>query len=110
MVQDEAAYARIGVDIWQGLKKISTAPFDHLWQISGSLDQVEPGHGGGGERGLDSAAQVALAGTNFDDSGGGRSLFFKLPHDPARVSKEKVDPPQIPATPNRTGIGWIQGI
>jgi len=110
MVQDEAAYTGIGVDVWQRLKKISTAPFDVHWQIFGPLDQVESGHGGGGERGLDFAAQVALAGADFNDPGGTRRLFFELSHDPSRVAEVKVDPPQIPAAPNGTGIGWIQGI
>ena len=109
-MQDEAAYAGIGVDIWQGFKKISAVPFDVLWQISGSLNQVESGHGGGGERGLEFATQVALAGADFNDPGGMRRLFFELSHDPSRVAEVKVDPPQIPAAPTGTGIARIQGI
>lgn len=110
MVQDEAADAGIGVDVWQRLIKISADPLDADRQAGGALDQVEAGHGGGGERGLDFAAQVALASADFNDPGGTRRLFFELSHDPSRVAEVKVDPPQIPAAPNGTGIGWIQGI
>jgi hypothetical protein len=110
MVQDEAAHAGIGANIWQGMKKIPTDPLDAERQVGGALDQVESGHGGGGERDLDFAAQVALAGADFNDPGWGRGLCFKLSHDPSRVAEVKVDPPQIPAAPNCSGICRVQGI
>jgi hypothetical protein len=59
---------------------------------------------------LDFAAQVAFAGADFNDLGWGRGLFLELAHDPSRVSKEKVDPPQISAAPDGTGICRVQGI
>jgi hypothetical protein len=83
MMQYEAAHAGIGVDIWQGLKKIPTDPLDADRQVGGPLNQVETGHGGGGERGLDFAAQVAFAGADFNDPGWGRGLLLELPHDPS---------------------------
>ena len=110
MVQDEAADAGIRVDAWQGLEKIPADPLDADRQVGGPLNQVETSYGGGGKRGLDFAAQVALAGANFDDPGWGRGLFFELSHDPSRVAEVKVDPPQIPAAPNGSGIARIQRI
>ena len=105
MVQDEAANAGIGVCFWQGLKEISPDPLDAARQGGGTLDQVEAGHGGGGKRGLDFAAEGALAGADFDDSGGGRRLFFELSHDPAGVAQEEVDQPEVVLLAGSTNVG-----
>ena len=48
MVQDQAADASIRLQIIQRLKKITADPVNVLWQVGGTLNQVQARYSGGG--------------------------------------------------------------
>ena len=104
MVQDQAAHTDLGIGVAEGLKKIPAPPINRRRQARWPRHQIETGHSGSRQRGMDFPAKFPLARSDFHDSSWARDSALQLPHDPSRIAEIKINPPQIHAAPNSTRV------